>query len=129
MHWIELGSELLAVEYQLAGGGTVYHYLSGINPDYLGCEPGRVANAMTLRWAIEHGYREFDFLRGDEPYKASWGVEPRPSVALRIVPPRAAAQFRQQAWLATQAARGWARRGLQRIGLRASQVQEEAAVR
>ena len=30
----------------------------------------------TMEQAILEGVREFDFLRGDEPYKSAWGAQP-----------------------------------------------------
>jgi len=35
---------------------------------------GLVLHAYNIRWAIEHGIRTYDFLRGDEPYKHSLGA-------------------------------------------------------
>ena len=32
------------------------------------------------------GYRAYDFLRGDEPYKADWRAQPCPVEEIRIVP-------------------------------------------
>jgi tetratricopeptide (TPR) repeat protein len=36
---------------------------------------GRVLHAYSIRYGIEHGYRTYDFLRGDEPYKYSFGAK------------------------------------------------------
>ena len=52
-----------------------------------------------LKSAIAQGYREFDFLRGDEDYKLHWGADPRPSLQIRIVPPHAIARTRHRLWL------------------------------
>lgn len=35
---------------------------------------GLVLHAWSIRWAIAHGLRTYDFLRGDEPYKRSLGA-------------------------------------------------------
>lgn len=35
---------------------------------------GLVLHASSVRWAIEHGIRTYDLLRGDEPYKRSLGA-------------------------------------------------------
>lgn len=35
---------------------------------------GLVLHAWSIRWAIEHGLRTYDLLRGDEPYKRSLGA-------------------------------------------------------
>jgi CelD/BcsL family acetyltransferase involved in cellulose biosynthesis len=36
--------------------------------------PGLVPHAYSIRHAIQNGYRTYDFLRGDEPYKYSFGA-------------------------------------------------------
>ncbi len=52
-------------------------YLTGFDPRYAAFSPGTVAVAHSLRRAIAEGYRTYDFLRGDEPYKRSFGARPR----------------------------------------------------
>lgn len=39
--------------------------------------PGMLLHAYSIRWAIEHGLRTYDFLRGDERYKYSFGTVDR----------------------------------------------------
>ena len=91
LYWLEFDGRPAAAEYHLAGDGVLYVYQSGMEPELLEHKPGNLINLMIVRQAIERGYRAYDFLRGDEPYKARFGAQPRPSVELRIVPPRAAA--------------------------------------
>ena len=105
LHWLELDGQPVAAEYHLAGGGVVYGYQAGVDPQRLDDEPGRLAAIATLKLAIEQGYQAFDFLRGDEPYKAHWRAEPRPSIELRIVPRRASARLRHTVWLAREQVR------------------------
>lgn len=83
-----------AAEYHLAGPDAVYAYQGGVDPERLDEEPGRLSNIATIKAAVEAGVARFDFLRGDEPYKAHWRAEPRPTVHHRVVPPRRAAQLR-----------------------------------
>ena len=80
MSWLELDGQPIAAEYHLAGAGVVYAYQSGIAPESLVHQPGRLSNLAAIRRAIERGDRSFDFLRGDEPYKAHWR---RPATDLR----------------------------------------------
>lgn len=100
LHWLELDGKPAAVEYQMAAGGVIYAYQAGLDPDCLDRQPGRLITLATLRRSIEQGYRAFDFLRGDEPYKAHWRARPRPSLAVRVVPHRTAARLRHGVWLA-----------------------------
>lgn len=51
---------------------------------YAQLRPGKVVYAYAIRYAIEHGYRIFDFTRGNEDYKFSFGAVERfsPSIAI-----------------------------------------------
>jgi CelD/BcsL family acetyltransferase involved in cellulose biosynthesis len=116
--WLELDGKPLAAEYRFFGGGVAYAYQCGIDTDRLDLKPGELANMVFVRSAIEHGYKTFDFLRGDEPYKAHWRATARPMLAVRVVPDRAAAKLRHTAWLAGQNMKCWIKGGLKRAGLR-----------
>ena len=58
-------------------GNRIWVYNSGLHPDYLELSLGWVLLGHLIRWAIEHGRREFDFLRGEEDYKSRLGGIPR----------------------------------------------------
>jgi CelD/BcsL family acetyltransferase involved in cellulose biosynthesis len=110
LYWLELDGKPAAAEYHLQGDGVLYVYQAGVNPEMMEDQPGNVINLMILRWAIERGYRAYDFLRGDEVYKARFGAQPRPTLGWRVVPPRAAAQFRHNLWLAGNNVKQWIKR-------------------
>lgn len=56
--------------------GHVQVYNSGLNvSQYSHLSSGIVLLAYNIRWAIEHGYRVFDFLRGNESYKYRMGAK------------------------------------------------------
>lgn len=102
LHWLLLDGRPVAAEYHFAGDGVVYAYQSGIEPEALHEEPGHLAAIATLKLAITQGYRAFDFLRGDEPYKAHWRAQPLPTCELRTAANHAAAQLRYRTWAAGQ---------------------------
>jgi CelD/BcsL family acetyltransferase involved in cellulose biosynthesis len=106
-YWLEIDGRPVAAEYQLVGNGILYEYQAGMDPAAKEHEPGKVVNAAILRQAIAGGYRAFDFLRGDEPYKARFGARPRPSVDFRVAPPRPVAQLRHNLWLAGRNVKDW----------------------
>jgi CelD/BcsL family acetyltransferase involved in cellulose biosynthesis len=109
LQYVLLDGRPVAAEYGLVGGSEVYFYQSGIEPDVLDQRPGWMGTINSLRSAIEQGYRTFDFMRGDEAYKASWGAKARPTIETRIVARRAAAQLRHTAWLVKHRVRRWAK--------------------
>lgn len=114
LFWIEINDWPVAVELQLAGGGVTYAYQAGLDPTALAEEPGRIINIATLKQAIEGGQRGFDFLRGDEPYKAHWRAEPQASRDVRIVNRLAGAQLRHGLWKAGDTLKQWIKTGLGR---------------
>jgi CelD/BcsL family acetyltransferase involved in cellulose biosynthesis len=87
LSWLLLDGSPIAAEYHVAGGKTTYAYQGGVDPDRLDDEPGRLSNIATLQHAIAEGHRTFDFLRGDEAYKAHWRALPHPTYRLRAFAP------------------------------------------
>ena len=105
LHWVELDGRPVAAEYHLGCNGTIYAYQAGIEPEALNISPGHLAHCLTVRRAIKCGYGTFNFLRGDEPYKAHWRARPCQSLEIRLAPPRAGAQVRLGLWLAGSSAK------------------------
>ena len=116
--WVEVEGAPAAAEFQLSGGAVTYAYQAGVNPNLLDEEPGRIINIATIRHALQQGERAFDFLRGDEPYKAHWRAEPQPTVTYRIVPRKALSQVRHGLWLAKDNVKQWVKSGLELTGMR-----------
>ncbi len=57
---------------------TVYYYNAGSDPDARALSPGIIGVAAYLRHGLGEGRRVFDFLRGNEGYKYTWGAVDRP---------------------------------------------------
>jgi tetratricopeptide (TPR) repeat protein len=47
-------------------------YITGRDESFDGPPPGVILHAYSIRHAIENGFSEYDFLRGNEPYKYSY---------------------------------------------------------
>jgi hypothetical protein len=109
--WVELDAHPVAAEYQVTGTDVVYAYQSGIDPAALEFEPGRLVMMATLERAIAEGFRAFDLLRGDEPYKPHWRAQPRPSVQVTILPGRGTDWLKHGALVAQQQVRAWLKAG------------------
>jgi CelD/BcsL family acetyltransferase involved in cellulose biosynthesis len=55
-----------------------YHFfIAGRDRAFEGPQPGLTLHAHSIRHAIANGFGLYDFLRGNEPYKYSFGVEER----------------------------------------------------
>lgn len=114
---IEINGRPAAAEVAFQGGKTVFVYQAGVDPDLLDEEPGRKITAAVIRQLIEEGIEGFDWLRGDEPYKAHWRAKPHRLEEWRVVPPRTAPQLRHSAWLAGAAMRHWLRNAYERLAV------------
>lgn len=105
--WLEHEGRPVSVEYQFALGGTISAYQSGIDPEALELEPGRMTQVATKRWAIEHQFKRLDYLRGDEDYKKNWRAVPHATWNLRIAAPRAASRLAHGVWVAKRNVKSW----------------------
>jgi CelD/BcsL family acetyltransferase involved in cellulose biosynthesis len=117
LQWIEIDDVPVAVDFSLCGGDCTYGYQCGINPDFDRLRAGTLMMVTNLKSAIAQGYREFDFLRGDEDYKLHWGAEPRPSLQIRVVPPHAIARTRHRLWLTGTTIKRWMKASGVRAGI------------
>jgi CelD/BcsL family acetyltransferase involved in cellulose biosynthesis len=63
---------------------TVYIYNSGFDPAYSKWSPGIVLISLYIQKCIEEGRNRVDFLRGNEPYKYSFGVQEKQLFKIRI---------------------------------------------
>lgn len=68
-------------------------YMIGFDEEYDKLSPGKGIIGRAIRSAIESGYERFDFLRGDEPFKARYASEAHITRHFRLTRPglRAAA--------------------------------------
>jgi CelD/BcsL family acetyltransferase involved in cellulose biosynthesis len=107
--WLELDGTPAAAEYHLADSAATYAYQGGVDPDRLDDEPGRLSSIRCLQLAIEEGHQRFDFLRGDEPYKAHWRATPRQTFDYRVVSNRRGAKLRGRVLNLTSAVADWVR--------------------
>jgi hypothetical protein len=113
--WLELDSVPAAAEYHFADATTTYAYQGGVDPDRLQEEPGRLSTILCLQRAIEEGNSRFDFLRGDEPYKAHWRAEPKATYDYCIVPNRRLAKIRGRVINLSGSVKNWVRSSVQQL--------------
>ena len=77
MYAIRVNERIVAVFYGFAHHDTVYYYLSGYDPALEKLSIGNVIVAHAVESALRDGAKTFDFLRGAEEYKYSWGAKDR----------------------------------------------------
>lgn len=69
---LEFGEDIRATLYGFRYADTYYFYQAGFDPQISRLSPGTILVAHAIRSAIEEGCGSFDFLRGEETYKARW---------------------------------------------------------
>ena len=92
----------LATIHQLFDDSCVHMYQSGVDPDRMELEPGYQIWVCAIKRAIENGFDEFDFLRGDEPYKKRWNTRRLPIVRKRFIPRTTVANLKHRIWLSAK---------------------------
>ena len=70
--------------YLLSDTGPQF-YQGGVLTSRMDLEPGHLMFTYAIKKAIANGAQEFDFLRGDEPYKPFWGAVERELFLVRLV--------------------------------------------
>ena len=90
LQWTEVDGEPVAFDCGCVDRDGVYVYQTGFDPAKSDLSPGRLHFQASIKRSIEEGYRFFDFLRGDEPYKAHLRAKPIGVLETRLIAPRAA---------------------------------------
>ena len=76
----------LAMLYGFRDGRTFSYFQAGMDPEWANLSPGFVLIGHVVGDAIEHGLRDFDFLRGPERYKQRWTKEERVTRRATLTP-------------------------------------------
>jgi CelD/BcsL family acetyltransferase involved in cellulose biosynthesis len=74
---LDIGGRTAAGYLNFDYGGRLWVYNSFVDPEFSTLSPGWVLLGHVIRWAIENGRREVDFLRGGEQYKYQLGGRER----------------------------------------------------
>ncbi len=83
----------------LMSGNTCMMYQSGLDPDFSSSEPGYQTNLAGIKYAIGKGFKYFDFLRGDEPYKSRWSTTREAILRRKYVPRKLKSQIKHGTWI------------------------------
>lgn len=74
---LQVDGHTAGILYMFAYRGRMSYFNSGLNADYDHLNTGHILHELAIRHAIEAGFREYDFMWGEERYKYSWGALPR----------------------------------------------------
>ncbi|MBV9265858.1 MAG: GNAT family N-acetyltransferase, partial [Acidobacteriaceae bacterium] len=81
---IRFSGEIAAILVAFIHRNEVFAYMSAFDPEYESFGFGRKLLYESLRTSYESGHSVWNFLRGDEPYKLSWGAELMPRCRIRL---------------------------------------------
>jgi CelD/BcsL family acetyltransferase involved in cellulose biosynthesis len=109
MYRLLVGERSIAAVYGIEVGRRFYYYQSGYDPAWSARSPGIVLVGRTVEDAYARGLTDYDFLRGQEPYKLDWAADRRETCAVRLRAPTLRAGTAAAAENALRAARGFAR--------------------
>lgn len=84
LYGVRRGGRFAGVFYGFALHDTVYYYLSGYDPELERFSIGTLLVAHAIEQAVREGAKTFDFLRGAEQYKYTWGAKDRMNARRQI---------------------------------------------
>jgi CelD/BcsL family acetyltransferase involved in cellulose biosynthesis len=114
LQWTEIDGEPVAFDSSYVDHEGVFVYQTAFDPAKSDLSPGRLHLQASILKAIEEGYRFFDFLRGDEPYKAHLRAKPIPLLETRLIAPRVLPHLGYRLWKLQKLAKSRMRRFIRR---------------
>lgn len=81
---LKLEGRILAVIYGFEYAGRFSYYQVAHDPEFGDLSPGKVILFQVIKHYSDNGFTEFNFLQGDEEYKALWTSDKRALFRLRL---------------------------------------------
>lgn len=85
LYFLTVNDEPVASQYAFEYGDKMYYYLAGVDPRYASYSVGNLIIKSLLETCISKGLKEYDMLRGDEPYKYVWTRNYRRNFEVRFI--------------------------------------------
>lgn len=85
IYFLRADGEPVASQYTFEYSRKMYYYLGGFRPDYADLSLGNLIIMFLLNECIDRGYKEYDMMRGNEPYKLKWTNTFRRNFEVRLV--------------------------------------------
>jgi CelD/BcsL family acetyltransferase involved in cellulose biosynthesis len=86
--WIlELDGKIMAAQFGLRHGDTVFSLQEGFDPAYSSDSVGYILRSQVLKNLIAEGIRKYDFLGGADDSKVRWAAEVKSYVSLEFAQP------------------------------------------
>ena len=88
LYFLTVNDEPIAAHYCFEYEEKIYFALSGFDPSYARYSIGNLLTLKIIEKCIEKGLKEFDFMKGDEPYKSKWTKIYRINLKIKFVSKR-----------------------------------------
>lgn len=85
LYFLTVNDEPIAGLYCFEYNQKMYAAVSGFDPDYSRYSVGNLIFAKLIEKCIERKIEEFDFMKGDEPYKFGWTAKYRRNLGIKFV--------------------------------------------
>lgn len=82
---LRLNEKSIACLYTFFEPNQVLCYMQGFDPEFAYFSPGTQLIGAVMEDAVREGKRRINFLRGQEPYKHSWGAREEPTFCLEAL--------------------------------------------
>jgi CelD/BcsL family acetyltransferase involved in cellulose biosynthesis len=106
------GDDTIAVSYDFHVGSTVQAYLSSFDERWAEASPGVLLRSYVIEHSISEGANRFDFLEGEEDYKAAWCPSRRQNLRLAVFNRTLAGRMSHARLIAGEATIRFARRAV-----------------
>lgn len=111
--WVlEVNGTVVAAQFGLRHGTTVFSLQEGFDPDYSADSVGYVLRSQVLKQLIADGILRYDFLGGADESKLRWGAEPGKYLDLRFARPFSLGAAYLRAEQSAAKSKSWLRRNL-----------------
>jgi hypothetical protein len=85
LYFLSINDEPIAAQYGFEYKQVLYYALSGFNPDYSKYSIGNLLTLKIIEKCIHRKLKEFDFMKGGEPYKFGWTNTCRTNLGFKFV--------------------------------------------
>ena len=82
--FLKLNSRIIAYYLGFTYGKVVHFWNTGFDPEFSKVGSGKLLLHYWIKDSFAKGYREFDFMVGEEPYKLQWTSTTRPNYELLV---------------------------------------------
>lgn len=93
IYFLMVDGEPAAIQYTFEYYQKMYYYLGGFLPWYSDFSIGNLLIMFLLKDCIKRNFKEYDMLRGDEPYKFQWTKTYRKNFEVRLVQKKIASEL------------------------------------